>query len=458
MKVIGIVIIGALPLLGLSALAGELEAEEEIVLQEGRIELSTSFTAPTGTKGYARTCEHLPDGTFSADVVSDPVLAEEWRIDENQPTYEWSGIDGTPKGKDRSQYIVRVGAFGTHYTVTATATWKLVCKDGRKSETSASASMTLDAIRYVFGTEAPGVDGRGENELVDSSPGWLDVEATGCTRPKLLTLLPVSSPLPPEGVSPQNEVNNTWMTLVTFGDPLRWRIPCPYWYGGSPTNDPPACCYTNVAKYSISLNPDGCGLHTNVVSVYLPNTDLDSRMDALPRLVRTATFTVLRQENLTTNEVSFIRTWFKVTDYGMPAVGAVVNATSQYAEKIKKEEQVHMRQFMREKGYGFEDMYSIADALRYVKVDSGSQYFDARNQKEVENKIESIENSIVDEKNISEMYWSYNRGYSEREAKRIAGYREAYLYYCTYEAFHGKGEKTLKSNIKVSTYGETYEK
>lgn len=443
MKVIGIVIIGALPLLGLSALAGEPEAEEEIVLKEGRIELSTSFTAPTGTKDYARTCEHLPDGTFSARVVSEPKLAEEWRIDENQPTYEWSGIDGTPKGKDRSQYIVRVGGFGTHYTVTATATWKLVCKDGRKSETSASASMTLDAIRYVFGTEAPGVDGRGRNELVDSSPGWLDVEATGCTRPKLLTLLPVSSPLPPEGVSPQNEVNNTWMTLVSFGDPLRWRIPCPYWYGGSPTNDPPACCYTNVAKYSISLNPDGCGLHTNVVSVYLPNTDLDSRMDALPRLVRTATFTVLRQENLTTNEVSFIRTWFKVTDYGMPAVGAVVNATSQYAEKIKKEEQVHMRQFMREKGYGFEDMYSVEDALFNVELIPGAEYFDAKNEKEANQKVRSIRESIRREKEIGDAYWDKNRAYSEWTAKRIAGYREAYLYHCTYE-------KTFEKNTKVS--------
>lgn len=458
MDTIGIVIIGALPLLGLSALAGELEAEEEIVLQEGRIELSTSFTAPTGTKDYARTCGHLPDGTFSAHVVSDPVLAEEWRIDENQPTYEWSGIDGTTKGKDRSQYIVRVGRFGTHYTVTATATWKLVSKDGRKSETSASASMTLDAIRYVFGTEAPGVDGRGRNELVDSSPGWLDVEATGCTRPKLLTLLPVSSPLPPEGVSPQNEVNNTWMTLVSFGDPLRWRIPCPYWYGGSPTNDPPACCYTNVAKYSISLNPDGCGLHTNVVSVYLPNTDLDSRMDALPRLVRTATFTVLRQENLTTNEVSFIRTWFKVTDYGMPAVGAVVNATSQYAEKIKKEEQVHMRQFMREKEYGFEDMYSVEDALFNVELIPGAEYFDAENEVRLKQKVKAIKNSLNKEKKLSDMYWSCNRGYCEREAKRRAGYREAYLYHCTYETFYGKGEKTLKSNIKGTTYGETYEK
>ena len=443
MKVIGIVIIGALPLLGLSALAGEPEAEEEIVLKEGLIELSTSFKTPAGTKDYARTCEHLPDGTFSARVVSEPKLAEEWRIDENQPTYEWSGIDGTPKGKDRSQYIVRVGAFGTHYTVTATATWKLVCKDGRKSETSASASMTLDAIRYVFGTEAPGVDGRGENELVDSSPGWLDVEATGCTRPKLLTLLPVSSPLPPEGVSPQNEVNNTWMTLVSFGDPLRWRIPCPYWYGGSPTNDPPACCYTNVAKYSISLNPDGCGLHTNVVSIYLPNTDLDSRMDALPRLVRTATFTVLRQENLTTNEVSFIRTWFKVTDYGMPAVGAVVNATSQYAEKIKKEEQVHMRQFMREKGYGFEDMYSVEDALFNVELIPGAEYFDAKNEKEANQKVRSIRESIRREKEIGDAYWDKNRAYSEWTAKRIAGYREAYLYHCTYE-------KTFEKNTKVS--------
>ncbi len=443
MDTIGIVIIGALPLLGLSALAGEPEAEEEIVLKEGLIELSTSFKTPTGTKDYARTCEHLPDGTFSAHVVSDPVLAEEWRIDENQPTYEWSGIDGTPKGKDRSQYIVRVGAFGTHYTVTATATWKLVFKDGRKSETSASASMTLDAIRYVFGTEAPGVDGRGGNELVDSSPGWLDVEATGCTRPKLLTLLPVSSPLPPEGVSPQNEVNNTWMTLVSFGDPLRWRIPCPYWYGGSPTNDPPACCYTNVAKYSISLNPDGCGLHTNVVSIYLPNTDLDSRMDALPRLVRTATFTVLRQENLTTNEVSFIRTWFKVTDYGMPAVGAVVNATSQYAEKIKKEEQVHMRQFMREKGYGFEDMYSVEDALFNVELIPGAEYFDAKNEKEANQKVRSIRESIRREKEIGDAYWDKNRAYSEWTAKRIAGYREAYLYHCTYE-------KTFEKNTKVS--------
>ena len=355
----------------------------------------------------------------------------------------WSGIDGTTKGKDRSQYIVRVGGFGTHYTVTATATWKLVCKDGRKSETSASASMTLDAIRYVFGTEAPGVDGRGRNELVDSSPGWLDVEATGCTRPKLLTLLPVSSPLPPEGVSPQNEVNNTWMTLVSFGDPLRWRIPCPYWYGGSPTNDPPACCYTNVAKYSISLNPDGCGLHTNVVSIYLPNTDLDSRMDALPRLVRTATFTVLRQENVTVDGEDLIRTWFKVTDYGMPAVGAVVNATSQYAEKIKKEEQVHMRQFMREKGYGFEDMYSVEDALFNVELIPGAEYFDAKNEKEANQKVRSIRESIRREKEIGDAYWDKNRAYSEWTAKRIAGYREAYLYHCTYE-------KTFEKNTKVS--------
>lgn len=379
METIGIVIIGVLPLLGLSALADEPKAEEKIVLKEGLIELSTSFKTPLGTKDYARTCEHLPDGTFSAHVVSDPVLAEEWRIDENQPTYEWSGIDGTTKGKDRSQYIVRVVAFGTHYTVTATATWKLVCKDGRTSETSASASMTLDAIRYVFGTEAPGIDGRGENELVDSSPGWLDVEATGCTRPKLLTHLPVSSPLPPEGVSPQNEVGSTAMTFISRGNPLRWQIPCPYWYGGSPDNAPPACCYTNVAKNSISLNPDGCGLHTNIVSVYLPNTDLDSRMDALPRLVRTATFTVLRQENVTVDGEELIRTWFKVTDYGMPAVGAVVNATSQYAEKIKKEEQVHMRQFMREEGYGFEDMYSVEEALLYAGVILEGEYFDVEN-------------------------------------------------------------------------------
>ena len=343
MKVIGIVIIGALPLLGLSALAGELEAEEEIVLQEGRIELSTSFTAPTGTKGYARTCEHLPDGTFSADVVSDPVLAEEWRIDENQPTYEWSGIDGTPKGKDRSQYIVRVGGFGTHYTVTATATWKLVCKDGRKSETSASASMTLDAIRYVFGTEAPGVDGRGRNELVDSSPGWLDVEATGCTRPKLLTLLPVSSPLPPEGVSPQNEVNNTWMTLVSFGDPLRWRIPCPYWYGGSPTNDPPACCYTNVAKYLISLNPGRCGLHTNVVSVYLPRADLDSFMEPI---CKSASVKAEALPPIVEGVVTNYRVRCTFSDFE-PHGQIVCGATSQYREKIRKEENVHRMQFER---------------------------------------------------------------------------------------------------------------
>ena len=101
-----------------------------------------------------------------------------------------------------------------------------------------------------------------------------------------------------------------------------------------------------------------------------------------------------------------IRTWFKVTDYGMPAVGAVVNATSQYAEKIKKEEQVHMRQFMREKEYGFEDMYSIADALGYAKVDSRSQYFDAADLQSVDSKVETIKNSIKKEKSISESYWS----------------------------------------------------
>ncbi len=457
MDTIGIVIIGALPLLGLSALAGEPEAEEEIVLKEGLIDLSTSFKTPAGTEDYARTCEHLPDGTFSARVVSEPKLAEEWRIDENQPTYEWSGIDGTTKGKDRSQYIVRVGAFGTHYTVTATATWKLVCKDGRKSETSASASMTLDAIRYAFWTEVPGVDGRGENELVDSNPGWLDVEAAGCTNTKVLSLLPSSSPLPPEGVSPQNEVNNTWMTLVSFGDPLRWRIPCPYWYGGSPTNKPPACCYTNVAKYSISLNPDGCGLHTNVVSVYLPNTDLDSRMDALPRLVRTATFTVLRQENLTTNEVSFIRTWFKVTDYGMPAVGAVMNATSQYAEKIKKEEQVHMRQFMREKGYGFEDMYSVEDALLCVEILKIDTYFDSKSEKEARIKVKEVQDALIDEKKISETYWGENRYFSERKAKELVGYGEAYRYHCTYESADKEGLKCSKEDIANKYYNKNEE-
>lgn len=72
---------------------------------------------------------------------------------------------------------------------------------------------------------------------------------------------------------------------------------------------------------------------------------------------------------------------------------------------------------MREKEYGFEDMYSIADALGYAKVDSGSQYFDAADLQSVDSKVETIKNSIKKEKSISESYWSNNRGYSEREAK-----------------------------------------
>ena len=102
-----------------------------------------------------------------------------------------------------------------------------------------------------------------------------------------------------------------------------------------------------------------------------------------------------------------------------------------------------MRQFMREKEYGFEDMYSVEDALFNVELIPGAEYFDAKNEKEANQKVRSIRESIRREKEIGDAYWDKNRAYSEWTAKRIAGYREAYLYHCTYE-------KTFEKNTKVS--------
>ncbi len=75
-------------------------ADEECpVLEEGRIDLSTSFKIVPGLHDYARTCEHRTNGTFSVRVLSDPKLKEEWHIDKGQPTFKWSGISGEVSGE-----------------------------------------------------------------------------------------------------------------------------------------------------------------------------------------------------------------------------------------------------------------------------------------------------------------------------------------------------------------------
>ncbi len=334
-----------------------------------------------------------------------------------------------------------------------TAIWALTKEDGETSMATAFEEMTFDAIDYAFQIGPPGVDGWGADHLVDSHAAELQVTARGCTHMNELSLLPEAKTMPRDGITPQNEVGKTTMTFISRGNPLSWQIPCPYWYGGSPTNDPPACCYSNAAKYEIRLNPDGCGLHRKEVSAHLPKSDLVSRMIAMPGAVKTAKISIARQETVTNGEAVVLRTWFTRTDYEIPPAGSVNEATSQYRDKIGKEENVHIRQFMRTSGYGFEDLYSLKDALSRVGILISDEFFDCESEQEAKLKIGSIRKAIRTEKNISDDYWHQNRGYIERDAKRIAGYKEAYLYHCTYEKEYGAGDKIHKTIIEEAYYG-----
>ena len=425
------------------------QADEECpVLEEGRIDLSTSFKTVPELHDYARTCEHRTNGTFSVRVLSDPKLREEWHIDKGQPTFTWTGISGEVSGEGGSTLTVNLPGCGTSYNVMVTATWALTKEDGETATTTASEEMTFDAIDYAFQIGPPGVDGWGADHLVDSHAAELQVTARGCTHTNELSLLPEAKTMPRDGVTPQNDVGTTEMTFISRGNPLSWQIPCPYWYGGSLSNNPPACCYSNVARYEIYLNPDGCRLHRKEVSVHLPKSDLYSRMIAMPGAVKSATISIVRQEAVTNEGAIVVRTWFRLTDYEIPPAGSATEATSQYRNKIKKEENVHIQQFMRVSGYGFEDLYSLKDALLREGIRINDKYFDCESEQEAEDRFSEIKGSLQDEKKISDSYWLRNRGYIEREAKKIAGYREAYLYHCTYEKECGAGDKVLKSAVE----------
>ena len=413
------------------------------VIERGHIDLSTSFTIVPGVPYYARTCEHRPRGTFSASVLSEPTLKEEWHIDKGQSTYEWSGIDGVASGRGNSIWSVNLEGVGTSYDVVATATWALTKDDGTTATTTASKAMTFDAIEYDFKTLASG----GENQFVDSQEATLQVGTKGCTQTDLLSLSPTSKPKPALGVNPQNETNSTEMTFICRGNPLLWKIPCTYWYGGSPSHNPPACCYSNEAKYELSLNPDGCGEHKREVSAHLPSSDLNSFMHPECELAKVVPEEL---ENVEIDGVLNYRLKCSISDF-VPHGFVSCGATSQYKGKIKEEEEVHRRQFERKKGYGFEDMFSLEDVFKRLGLTfTNEMILQGESLSEIDEMVANIRLSIDNENKLSWKYWSVNQNYQDSIAKQKVKFREAYLYHCCYGRFPGNKQEPIVKIPKTS--------
>lgn len=418
------------------------------VSHPGKVSIETTYVVPDVGLAYCRTCCHLKSGTFSVAQLEVPTPKTEWRLCKDEPKYKWE-IDPKPAGTVRGETTSTLSVdladndFGKSFVVSVVVTWRIERDDGSESEpVIAKAEMNFDAIDYSFTVKScagdPIVAGAA---LVDSHEGEVIITAKGCHRTELLNVAISASPTTSSGT---NEVGTTKMSILGACNDRRRTIPCPYWYAKS--RNPPDCCYSNAAEYKFTLKADGCEGHVKLENVSLPSDDLESRMVPMVKMAE-----VKLASSNTVND-SEIKASIAILDFDVTAM-AVTHASSQYKEKIFKEEKTHQKQAMRMKGFGFEDMYSTAEALEcFCMTTSPSGTFInvvCLDEEELNETIKELRKLLLFEKNVSDVYWNENYAYSEAEAKRIAGFREAYLYHCTYEAALGSDvSKISKDDVR----------
>lgn len=434
-------------------LAGSIVFAGEGTSSDGRIKIETSYVRPSAELNYCRTCCHAPNGTFTVDVVSAPQPKHEWRLESELPEYRWTifpNVAGTVSGEYSRTFSVNLldADFPKSYTVRVEVTWGLTNDSGEHDTSTADATFEFDAIEYSYSVRpAVEIDGRGDGALVDSHPGKISITAMPCRHSELLSMKFSASPV---SETWQNEVGSTEMGFVGADNALTRVVPCPYWYakGGSS----PQCCYSNLAEYNFVLEADGCGGHAKRVNVYLPMDDHESRMS--PQI----TIAKIIVKNRRVNNAGDLVLTLRVVNYVVRAI-AISHGSSQYRDKIFKEEKIHASQIKREQGFGFEDLYSISDALEGfgiamgVNVPEKTVEMTFASEDEATSDIEEMQGYIVAESEISGLLWDENEAYSEFDAKHRADFHEAYLYHCCYEKKFGPTpHKVSKSEVICKYY------
>lgn len=337
--------------------------------------------------------------------------------------------------------------FPKSFSVNVKVTWRLKKDLGGNDTATVEATFEFDAIKYVYSAQPTvEIDGRGDGALVDSHEGRVQISAAGCRRKDLLDMK--FSTVPTSATS-QNEIGSTDMVIQGADNSLVRSIPRPYWYAKS--GNPPDCCYSNPAEYKISLKADGCIGHERTVDVYLPMDDHDSMMS--PR-VEIADIIV---KDRRINNVGDLVLTLCIVNYAVRAT-AVSHGSSQYVGKIFNEEKIHAKQVNREQGYGFEDLYSISDALEGFDITMSTDVFQKTvertfaSEDEAAADIEEMLGHIIAENDISGLLWKKNEAYSEFDAKRRVGFREAYLYHCCYEKKYGPNPRKVTKGEVIREY------
>lgn len=116
---------------------------------------------------------------------------------------------------------------------------------------------------------------------------------------------------------------------------------------------------------------------------------------------------------------------------------------------------IHIFQARGDPGYGFEDMYSIGSALDDFQIvmdrNDNIKIVDilCSDKNEVNCLVQRMRIKIDEERYVSENYWNQNWAYSEFDAKKRVGFREAYLYHCCYDRnSSGPPRKISKKEIR----------
>lgn len=155
-------------------------------------------------------------------------------------------------------------------------------------------------------------------------------------------------------------------------------------------------------------------------------------------------------ESLEVDGVLTYRLKCSISDF-VPRGSVFCGATSQYKEKIRGEEHVHRKQFEREKGYGFEDMFSLEDVFRKLDLTLAKEMIiQGESLSEVYEILENIRLSTDREYKLSWKYWSVNQNYQDAFAKQKVKFREAYLYHCCYGRFPGNKQEPIVKIPKTS--------
>lgn len=413
--------------------------------------ITTSYVVPQKGLSYCRTCCHKKQGTFSVSVVEKPVPSTEWKLSAEEPHYKWEIVPKTletrTKGLEAKELVLTLedSDFPKSFDVSVTVEWTLVDDKGKESKTSATAIMECDAIKYEYDIHpVESVDGRGSGELVDGYDGECQIKAKCCRHANLLDLMLTRSCTAEQW---QNEVGRNDMLVYSQHDPLTWQIKHPYWYAQSATS--PHCCFTNIAEYVFKLEADGCNEGSQVVKVHLPKQDLCSEARFMSRLSSVSLRNVCHDNQL--YKADCVLSAFPVV------TEASSFARSQYREKIYEEETIHTRQCRGLEGYGFEDILSldaVVDGLGGSVRNEGDGRVisvEAESNEELQEFVQDLRQRVALEYAVSVKYWVANTAYIEYEAKRRAGFREAYLYHCCYESKYGRNPVKIS---KETVYDE----